>query len=84
LHAPDGTRLIGFDNAHPVPEPGGRRKAQAAADHWHRTADDAGRPYRFIDVETLLNAFFDEAERILTELNVPLQVVTDRGKGAKP
>jgi hypothetical protein len=31
-----------------------------------------------------LNAFFDEAERVLTELNVPLQVVTDRGKGAKP
>ncbi|MGO9995541.1 MAG: hypothetical protein ACLPTF_23935 [Steroidobacteraceae bacterium] len=83
LHAPDGTRLMGFDNAHTVPALGGRKKAAAASDHWHRTADDVGRPYKFSDVETLLNDFFDEVERILTELNVPLQVVTDRGKGAK-
>jgi hypothetical protein len=84
LHSPEGTRLMGFDNAHPVPEPGGRKKLPTAADHCHRTENDAGRPYKFIDVETLLNDFFDEVERIPTELSVPLQVVTDRGKGAKP
>jgi Family of unknown function (DUF6516) len=83
LHASDGTRLMGFDNAHAVPALGGRKKATAASDHWHRTADDVGRPYKFIDVETLLDDFFDAVERILTELDVPLQVVADKGKGAK-
>jgi hypothetical protein len=62
---------------------GGRKKATAASDHWHRTADDVGRPYKFIDAETLLDNFFDEVERILTELDVPLQVVADKGKGAR-
>jgi Family of unknown function (DUF6516) len=81
LHAPDGTRLMGFDNAHAVPALGGRKKVTAAPDHWHRTADDVGRPYQFIDVETLLDDFFDEVERILVELDVPLQVIADRGKG---
>jgi hypothetical protein len=80
-HAPDGTRLMGFDNAHAVPALGGRKKVTAASDHWHRTADDVGRPYQFIDVETLLGDFFDEVERILVELDVPLQVIADRGKG---
>jgi hypothetical protein len=83
LHASDGTRLMGFDNAHAVPALGGRKKATAASDHWHRTADDVGRPYKFIDAETLLDNFFDEVERILTELDVPLQVVADKGKGAR-
>jgi hypothetical protein len=83
LHAPDGGRLLGFDNAHPVPALGGRKQATGAADHWHRTAEDVGRPYLFRDAETLLNDFFDAVERILTELEVPLQVVADKGKGAK-
>lgn len=83
LHAADGTRLMGFDNSHAVPALGGRKKATAASDHWHRTANDVGRPYKFIDVETLLDDFFDEVERILTELDVPLQVVADEQKGAK-
>ncbi len=72
LHAPDGTRLMGFDNAHAVPALGGRKKAALASDHWHRTAEDEGRPYDFIDVESLLNDFFDELERILAELGVSL------------
>jgi len=83
LHASDGTRLMGFDNAHAVPALGGRKKATAASDHWHRTTDDVGRAYKFIDVETLLGDFFDEVERRLTELDVPLQVVADKEKGVK-
>ncbi|MCY4228483.1 MAG: hypothetical protein OXF20_12515 [Gammaproteobacteria bacterium] len=37
LHAPDGKRLVGFGNAHPVRErwgPGMRR--HHTNDHWHR------------------------------------------------
>jgi len=80
---PDGTRLTGFDNAHAVPALGGRKKAHVASDHWHRTTEDEGRPYDFIDAESLLNDFFDELERILAELGVSLQVVSDKGKGVK-
>ncbi len=48
LHAPDGTRLIGFDNAHDVPPRGSRFKRRGdATDHWHRTEKiQAGRVLR--------------------------------------
>ena len=55
LHAPDGKRLVGFDNAHPVPHRGARHlRRKPQADHWHRTAGDKGRPYEFVSVERLL------------------------------
>src|SRR5271165_2409723 len=55
LHAPDGTRLVGFDNAHGVAPAGSRfAQRQIEADHWHRTEDDPGRPYRFKDASTLI------------------------------
>ena len=45
LHGPDGTRLVGFDNAHYVPAKGSRFKHRAeTADHLHRTEHDPGRP----------------------------------------
>ena len=45
LHAPDGTRLVGFDNAHDVPAKGSRFKRRGeTTDHWHRTQNDPGRP----------------------------------------
>src|SRR5262249_3952599 len=50
LHAPDGTRLIGFDNAHVVAPMGSRfKRSPQTSDHWHRTQDDPGRPYMFKD-----------------------------------
>lgn len=53
------------------PAKGGRyAKRQAAADHWHRTGDDEGRPYRFVDADTLLMDFFREARRILAERGI--------------
>src|SRR5437660_4116904 len=56
LHAPDGTRLIGFDNAHSVPAEGSRYKPKPpATDHWHRMETDPGRPYQFKDAETLID-----------------------------
>ena len=84
LHAPDGRRLMGFDNAHGVPEAGSRFKRRSAAnDHWHRTGDDPGRPYRFKDVETLIDDFFDEVERVLAEYGIATTVLAV-GEGRRP
>lgn len=71
LHGPDGQRLVGFDNAHPVRRaagPGGRRSAQR--DHRHR--DGAIRPYRYKDAATLLADFWSEVEVVLKERGVIL------------
>lgn len=71
LHDPEGQRLIGFDNAHGVAATGSRfNERPAASDHWHRTQTDEGRPYAFIDADTLLGDFFREARRVLAELGM--------------
>jgi hypothetical protein len=76
LHAPDGTRLVGFDDAHRVPAKGSRFKPKSpASDHWHRTETDPGRPHQFKDAETLIDDFFDEVERVLNERGVDATVV---------
>jgi len=81
LHGPDGTRLLGFDNAHTVPALGSKyKKRAAAADHWHRTETDPGRPYEYENAEKLLDDFSAEVERVLTEKGIPLSTtdVEDR------
>lgn len=76
LHDPDGTRLVGFDNAHAVSPRGSRfNRKRETGDHWHRTADDEGRPYAFTDAETLIEDFMNEVERVLTERGVSLEVI---------
>lgn len=76
LHAPDGTRLVGFDNAHGVPARGSRFKVRPeASDHWHRTETDPGRPYAFKDADTLLQDFFREVRRILADRGIPETIV---------
>ena len=76
LHAPNGTRLVGFDNAHDVPARGSQFKRRGnASDHWHRTEKDPGRPYVFKDAETLIDNFFDEVDRVLGERGVGIRVV---------
>lgn len=76
LHAPDGTRLVGFDNAHGVPAAGSRfRRRPAVSDHWHRTENDPGRPYIFKDADTLLQDFFREVRRIPADRGIPETVV---------
>ena len=76
LHAPSGKRLIGFDNAHGVAATGSRYKTRPRTrDHRHRTEDDSGRPYRFVNVETLLDDFFSEVERELQERGVGTTVI---------
>ncbi len=76
LHAPDGARLVGFDNAHGVPAAGARFKQRlTATDHWHRTENDPGWPYDFKDADTLLQDFLREIRRVLAERGIPETVV---------
>lgn len=63
-----GRPWLRFDNAHAVSHRGGRYvKTPAAYDHWHRDERDPGRPYAFTDAATLLEDFWAEVDRILTE-----------------
>ena len=66
LHAPDGARLVGFDNAHPVRGrrgPGTRRREER--DHMHRLRSI--RPYEYRDAATLLEDFWKEVDEVLRE-----------------
>jgi hypothetical protein len=79
LHGPDGTRLVGFDNAHDVSPKGSRFKHRGeTTDHWHRTEEDPGGPYHFKDTETLIDDFFNEVERVLRDRGVGLEGHTNR------
>ena len=76
MHDPRGKRLLGFDNAHPVPHQGSKYiKAPAGSDHWHRTEDDKGRPYAFKDAAALLDDFFDAVELKIAKLDLPNEIV---------
>jgi hypothetical protein len=63
LHGPDGERLVGFDNAHPIAAqsgPGRRKKVE----HDHRHRLKTVRPYEYRDAGTLLADFWEQvAER---------------------
>ncbi|MFL4985726.1 MAG: DUF6516 family protein [Xanthobacteraceae bacterium] len=69
LHGPDGERLVGFDNAHPVRKrsgpSGGKRKAQ---DHKHRLK--TVRLYEYQDAATLVADFWAEVDAVLKERGV--------------
>ena len=75
LHDPSGKRLLGFDNAHAVMPPGAHKERPATADHWHRTEDDKGRPYKFVDADKLLADFFKEVNRVLKERGISDEIV---------
>lgn len=75
LHAPSGKRLLGFDNAHTIQSPRKTGQEIAGYDHWHRTSDDKGRPYKFINADTLLADFYNELQRILKELGISEAVI---------
>jgi hypothetical protein len=69
LHGPDGGRLIGFDNAHPVRESHGPRgKRSRGYDHKHRMG--TVRPYRFRNAFILLEDFWAEVDAVLKEKGV--------------
>ena len=66
LHAPDGERIVGFDNAHPVRErrgPGTGRRRES--DHRHRLRYIG--PYDYRDAATLLEDFWNEVDTVLKE-----------------
>jgi hypothetical protein len=84
LHAPNGRRLVGFDNAHAVAPIGSRfKKRSRTNDHWHRAAHDPGRPYAFRDVETLIDDFFNEVERVLAERGIAATVIEVEESGGR-
>jgi hypothetical protein len=64
LHGPDGERLVGFDNAHPV----GRQKRGEPQDHHHRI--QTVRPYDYSDAATLLADFWTAVDAVLKEKGV--------------
>lgn len=68
-----GTRLLGYDNAHPVPARGGFSRRSTVADHWHRTVGDKGVPYKFTTAPQLLQDFFESVRRTLTERGIELR-----------
>ena len=59
LHGPDGERLVGFDNAHPV----GRRKRGEPQDHRHRLR--TVRPYDYQDAASLIVDFWETVDAVL-------------------
>jgi hypothetical protein len=72
LHAPDNTRLIGFDNAHSVRPAGSRFKHAGKRfpyDHRHRHALDEGVLYEFDTAYQLVSDFYAEVDRVLKEVS---------------
>lgn len=73
LHAPNSTRLIGFDNAHGGVKSEGSRFLHAGKnypyDHKHRSATDAGVLYEFDTAYQLLSDFYAEVDRVLKEVS---------------
>jgi hypothetical protein len=59
-----GLPWLRFDNAHGVAERGrGYRQKRVVYDHWHRTARDKGRPYKFTTAIQLLDDFWREVKK---------------------
>jgi Family of unknown function (DUF6516) len=70
LHAADGERLVGFDNAHAIHSGSGpSRRASVTYDHRHRRHRDA-RPYEFQDAAALLRDFWTEVDALLKKEGV--------------
>jgi len=68
----DGEPFVRFDNSHAADRPGGKFvKAPIAHDHWHRTANDRGRPYAFTTAAQLLEDFWREVKRAMDERGIP-------------
>ena len=70
LHDADGSRVLGYDNAHAVKLP---KKFKFAGcrlpyDHKHQSASDKGIPYGFKDAHQLMADFFEEADKVMKEI----------------
>jgi hypothetical protein len=63
-HGPEGERLVGFDNAHPV----GRQRCRDPQHRRHRLRSI--RPYDHRDAATLLADFWETVDAVLRERGV--------------
>lgn len=69
LHDAENKRILGFDNAHPVPaNKGPSGKKHKFHDHKHRYEKTV--IYKFTDTETLLADFYKSVDQILKEKGV--------------
>ena len=64
LHGPNGERLVGFDNAHPI----GKRRRGGVQDHRHRLRTI--KAYDYQDAATLLDDFWSTVDAVLREKGV--------------
>jgi hypothetical protein len=64
LHGPDGERLVGFENAHPMP----RQRHGEPQDHRHRLRTI--RAYDYRDAARLLANFWTTVDAVLRERGV--------------
>jgi hypothetical protein len=64
LHGPGNKRLVGFDNAHPVPP------TTWDAPHDHRHVLKSVKPYEYADAAALLEAFWVEVDKMLKTFGV--------------
>lgn len=74
LHAPDGRRLVGYDNAHPVRPPGSRFKHAGRRypfDHRHPFGTEVEVLYEFDTAYQLLSDFYAEVDKVLKQLMEP-------------
>lgn len=66
LHERNGTRVLGYDNAHGLRQRGrGFTGRRLVYDHKHRAATDRAIPYMFETPQQLLEDFFAETDRVI-------------------
>ncbi|WP_449106827.1 toxin-antitoxin system TumE family protein [Pseudomonas mohnii] len=69
LHDGNGTRVLGYDNAHSVKPSKFKYAGQVLPyDHKHRSSEDKGVPYEFKDPQQLLQDFFADVDRVLEQV----------------
>jgi hypothetical protein len=69
LHAANGERLVGYDNAHAVATGSGPGRQKGAA-HDHRRRHTRTRSYAFSDAATLMQDFWNDVDAVLCERGV--------------
>ena len=76
LHDPQGRRILGYDNAHPVKWKSGQfMQRDQHPDHFHRDRSDKGRPYAFVSLTQLLEDFYEKTEQALAEFQVSANIL---------
>jgi hypothetical protein len=70
LHGRSGERLVGFDNAHPIPSQSGPAARSRMGPHDHKHRLRTVRPYDYQDAASLLTHFWAEVEAVLAERGV--------------